>query len=105
MPDIVLFASSVAVGFVAAAVLAAIYRGVTSQPVSFTTHRPGTMAMIAAFVFRVLVGPAIIVRQSVASAQSGDVPSSWAAAGVMVATVWSGCLGIAIIAIVGRLIA
>lgn len=105
MPDIILFAYAVGVGFVAAAVLAAIYRGVTSEPVSFNARGPGTIALVASFVFRLLVGPAIIVRQSVVSAQLGNVPSSWAAAGVMVAMVWSGCLGIAIIAIVGRLIA
>jgi hypothetical protein len=41
----------------------------------------------------------IIVRQAFASVQSGNVPSSWAAAGVMVAVVWSCCLGIAILAV------
>ena len=76
MPDILLFASAVAVGFVAAALLAAIYRGVTSRPVSFNAQHPGNaeqpgpMATVAAYVFRILVGPAIIVRQSVASVQS-----------------------------------
>ena len=105
MPDVLLFAYAAAVGFVSAAVLAAIYRGLTSEPVSFTTRGPGLVSIVASFLFRLVVGPAIIVRQSVVSAQAGTVPSSWAAAGVMVAMVWSGCLGIAIIAIVGRLLA
>lgn len=104
MSAIILFAAAVAVGFFAAAVLAGVYRGLTSRQVSFTLIGPGAASTVASFMFRLLVGPAIIVRQSVVSAQSGAVPSSWAAAGVMVAAVWSGCLGLAILAIVTRIV-
>ena len=103
LSDVLLFAFAAVVGFGVAAILAGIYRGLTSQPVSFDTSGPGLVSNIFAFLFRVVVGPAIIVRQSVLSAQSGDLPSSWAAAGVMVAAVWSGVLGIAILAIVSNL--
>ena len=103
LSDVLLFAFAAVVGFCVAAVLAGIYRGLTSRPVSFDTAGPGLVSTVRACLVRVIVGPAIIVRQSVLSAQSGDLPSSWAAAGVMVATVWSGVLGIGILAIVSSL--
>ena len=103
MSDVLLFVFAAGVGFGVAAILAGIYRGLTSKPVSFDTGGPGVVSNIFAFLFRVVGGPAIIVRQSVLSAQAGNLPSSWAAAGVMVAAVWSGVLGIAILAVVTRL--
>ncbi|HET7716694.1 MAG TPA: hypothetical protein VFK86_13805, partial [Bauldia sp.] len=72
---------------------------VTSEPVRFGTSGSGLLSWVGAVVFGFILGPVIIVRQAFASAQSGDVPSSWAAAGVMLAIVWSCCLGIAIISI------
>ena len=102
LSDVLLFVFAAGVGFGVAAILAGIYRGLTSKPVSFDTEGPGLVSNLFAFLFRVIVGPAIIVRQSIVSAQAGDLPSSWAAAGVMVATVWSGVLGIAILALVAR---
>lgn len=103
LSDVLLFAFAAIVGFCVAALLAGIYRGLTSRPVSFDTAGPGLVHSVFAFLFRVVVGPAIIVRQSVLSAKSGDLPSSWAAAGVMVATVWSGVLGLGVLAIVSSL--
>lgn len=103
LSDVLLFLFAAMVGFGVAAILAGIYRGLTSRPVSFDTGGPGLVSNIFAFLFRVIVGPAIIVRQSVASAQSGDLPSSWAAASVMVAAVWSGVLGVGILAVVSHL--
>ena len=99
MPDVVLFLYAGAVGFVVAGLAAAAYRAVTSQPVRFGANGTGLFSMVSAFVFGLVLGPVIIVRQAFASVRSGDVPSSWAAAGVMVAIVWSCCLGIAILAV------
>lgn len=99
MPDIVLFLYAGAVGFIVAGLAASAYRAVTAQPVRFGVNGTGLSATFRAFVVGLLLGPVIIVRQAFQSARSGDVPSSWAAAGVMVAVVWSCCLGIAILAV------
>ena len=99
MPDIVLFLYAAVVGFVVAGLTASAYRVVTSEPVRFGAKGAGLSSAIAALVVGLLLGPAIIVRQAFASVRSGEVPSSWAAAGVMVAFVWSCVLGIAILAV------
>ena len=102
MSDILVFAFAAVVGFGAAALLAGLYRSLTCEPVSFTSEGPGAVSRVIAFGFRAIVGPAIIVRQSVASVQAGTLPSSWAAASVMLAVVWSGVLGVAILAVLSR---
>lgn len=99
MPDILIFLYAGAVGFVVAGLTATAYRLVTSTPVRFGAHGSGLFSLSSAFVFGLVLGPVIIVRQAFSSVRSGDVPSSWAAAGVMVAIVWSCCLGIAILAV------
>lgn len=99
MPDVVLFLYAGAVGFIVAGLAASAYRAVTSEPVRFGARGPGLSSVFAAFVVGLLLGPVIIVRQSFASVRSGEVPSSWAAAGVMVAVLWSCILGIAILAV------
>ena len=99
MPDILLFIYAGVVGFVVAGLAATAYRVVTSNPVQFGAHGTGVFSISAAFVFGLVLGPVIIVRQAFASLRSGDVPSSWAAAGVLLAIIWSCCLGIAILAV------
>jgi hypothetical protein len=99
MPDIVLFLYAGTVGFVVAGLTAAAYRAATSEPVRFGAKGSGIRSLFAAFVVGLLLGPVIIVRQAFASVRSGEVPSSWAAAGVMVAVLWSCVLGIAILAV------
>lgn len=99
MPDVVLFIYAGAIGFIVAGLAAAAYRAVTSRPVRFGVNGTSLFATFSALVVGLLLGPVIIVRQAFQSARSGDVPSSWAAAGVMVAVVWSCCLGIAILAV------
>ncbi len=99
MPDVVLFIYAGAIGFVVAGLAAEAYRAVTSEPVRFGARGSGLSAVFVAFVVGLLLGPAIIVRQAFASVRSGAVPSSWAAAGVLVAVLWSCCLGIVILAV------
>lgn len=99
MPDILLFLYAGAVGFIVAGLAAAAYRAVTSRPVRFGANGTGMSSVVGAFLVGLILGPVIIVRQAFASVRSGDVPSSWAAAGIMVAVVWSCCLGIAILAV------
>ena len=103
MPDVVLFLYAGAVGFLSAGLAAAAYRAVTSRPVRFGSNGAGLFSMVSALVVGLLLGPVIIARQAIASVRSGDVPSSWAAASVMVAVVWSCCLGIAILAVAEQL--
>ena len=99
MPDVVLFLYAGAVGFIVAGLAAAAFRAITSSPMRFGANGTGLFSVVSAFVVGLVLGPVIIVRQAVASRRAGDVPSSWAAAGVMVAVVWSCCLGIAILAV------
>jgi hypothetical protein len=99
MPDVVLFLYAGAVGFIVAGLTAGAYRLVTSEPVRFGARGAGAFSMVGAFVFGLILGPFIIVRQSFSSARAGSVPSSWAAAGVMVALLWSCVLGIVILAV------
>jgi len=99
MPDVLIFLYAGVVGFVVAGLTATAYRLVTLSPVRFGASGTGVLSMSTAFVFGVLLGPVIIVREAFFSVRSGEVPSSWAAAGVMVAIVWSCCLGIAILAV------
>lgn len=103
MSDVLLFLYASAVGFVVAGLAAAIYRAVMAEPVRFKAEGRGILALCGSFLMGAFIGPAIIVRQSFASVQSGEVPSSWAAAGVMLAILWSGCIGIAVLAVAERL--
>jgi hypothetical protein len=99
MPDIVLFLYAGSVGFIVAGLTAGAYRAVTSEPVRFGVKGPGLSSVFAAFIVGLILGPVIIVRQAFSSVRSGEIPSSWAAAGVMVAVLWSCVLGIAILAV------
>jgi hypothetical protein len=103
MPDIVLFLFAGAVGFIVAGIAAATYRVISSEPVRFGASGTGVLAWTSAVIFGFVLGPVIIVRQALASVRSGNIPSSWAAAGVMLAVVWSCCLGIAILAVADQL--
>jgi len=102
MPDIVLFIYAAAVGFIVAGLAAAAYRAISSEPVRFGTTGTGLLSWAGALVVGFFLGPVIIIRQAFASARSGNVPQSWAAAGVMVAVIWSCFLGIAILAVADR---
>jgi hypothetical protein len=99
MPDFVLFLYAGAVGFIVAGLAATAYRIVTSRPVRFGASGSGLLSVVAAFVFGLVLGPVIIVNRAFASVRAGEVPSSWAAAGILVAALWSCCLGIAILAV------
>lgn len=103
MPDILLFIYAGTVGFIVAGIAAGTYRAVTSEPVRFGASGTGIFSWVSAVIFGFVLGPVIIVRQAVASVRSGNVPSSWGAAGVMLAVVWSCFLGIAILAVADRL--
>ena len=103
MSDIVLFLYAGAVGFIVAGIAAATYRAISSEPVRFGSSGKGPFSWIPAILFGFVLGPVIIVRQAFASVQSGKVPSSWAAASVLLALVWSCCLGIATLAVAERL--
>lgn len=99
MPDVLLFIYAAAVGFFAAWLVASVRKAMTSEPVRFGVSGDTILAMSSSFLFGVLLGPVIIVRQAVASVRTGNIPASWAAAGVMLAVVWSCVLGIAILAV------
>ena len=103
MPDIVLFIYAATVGFVVAGIAAGAYRAITSEPVRFGASGTSTLAVASAFCVGLFLGPVIIVRQAFASVRAGTVPSTWAAAGVLLAVVWSCVLGIAILAVAERL--
>lgn len=103
MSDVFLFIYAAVVGFLAAALLAGVYRALMSEPLQFASHGGGIMSRTFAFAFRLVTGPAIIVRHSFASAKAGETPSSWAAAGVMVAVVWSAVLGVGILTLASHL--
>lgn len=99
MPDVLLFIYAAGVGFIAAWLVASVRKAMTSEPVRFGVSGDTILAMSSSFLFGVLLGPVIIVRQAVASVRTGNIPASWAAAGVMLAVVWSCVLGIAILAV------
>ncbi len=103
MSDVLLFVYAAVVGFAAAALLAGMYRALMAEPLRFASGPSGIVSRTFAFTFRLITGPAIIVRHSLASARAGETPSSWAAAGVMVAVVWSAVLGIAILTLAAHL--
>ena len=103
MPDVFLFLYAAVIGFVVAGAAAGVCRLATAHPMRFGANGSGLFPIFVAFVSGIVLGPVIIVRQAFSSAQAGDVPSSWAAAGMMVAVLWSCCIGIVILAVADSL--
>ncbi|MEP0321354.1 DUF6949 family protein [Bauldia litoralis] len=88
------------IGFVAAGITASFYRMVTSEPARFGPAGRSSLAWMSAFALGALAGPIIIVENARESLREGRIPRSMMAAGVIIAGLWSGCIGILVLEVV-----
>lgn len=98
--DMLILGFAGVIGFVAAGITASFYRVLTHEPARFGPAHDSAMAWLSAVLFGALAGPIIILQNVRTSAREGQTPRSMLAAGAVVAGLWSGCIGILMLAAV-----
>jgi len=89
MRDVAVFLYVIAVGFVSAGVLASFVQLVSGQPMRFGIEPSSLIASIGGVVLRVLVGPAILMRNAWRGLRLQSRPKAWFGVSAAIAAVWS----------------
>ena len=101
MSEPFLFSYAAACGFVFAAVLATGYQMVANRPARFEIMQDvGQVTLLNAFFRMVLIvwaAPYIIMRNAVRARLIERRPLGWLAASMLIAAVWSLCVGILVL--------
>jgi Family of unknown function (DUF6949) len=98
--DLLILFYAGAIGFVAAGIAASFYKMVTQEQARFRMMGTTLIAGITMFCFFALTGPVIVMNQSLTMLRGEKNGLAWLAAGVLVAGLWSCCLGILMLAVV-----
>ena len=78
-----------AVGFVAAGVLASFVQLVSGEPMRFTIEPKSVLDSLAGVLLRVLAGPAILMRNAWRGQIIQQRPKIWFGVSALIAAVWS----------------
>jgi hypothetical protein len=78
-----------AVGFVAAGVLASFVQLVSGEPMRFTIEPKSVLDSLAGVLLRVLAGPAILMRNAWRGQIVQQRPRIWFGVSALIAAVWS----------------
>lgn len=78
-----------AVGFVAAGVLASFVQLVSGEPMRFTIEPKSVLNSLAGVLLRVLAGPAILMRNAWRGQIIQQRPRIWFGVSALIAAVWS----------------
>ncbi|MFZ2019914.1 MAG: hypothetical protein WAU90_14710 [Methyloceanibacter sp.] len=78
-----------AVGFVAAGVLASFVQLVSGEPMRFTIEPKSVLDSLAGVLLRVLAGPAILMRNAWRGQIIQQRPRIWFGVSALIAAVWS----------------
>jgi hypothetical protein len=78
-----------AVGFVAAGVLASFVQLVSGEPMRFTIEPKSVLDSLAGVLLRVLAGPAILMRNAWRGQIIQQRPKIWFGVSTLIAAVWS----------------
>lgn len=98
--DAIILGYAAAVGFVAAGIIASLYRLLTSEPARFALLGKSMFAMATSFFFCALTGPIIIVEYAVQSRWSETGAVARIFGGLFVAAMWSCCSGVLVLSLV-----
>ena len=98
--DAFILGYAAAVGFVAAGIIASLYRLLTSEPARFALLGRSMFAMATSFFFCALTGPVIIVEHAVQNRRSQTGTAGRLFAGLFVAAMWSCCSGVVVLSLV-----
>ena len=89
MQSIAVYFYVMAVGFVAAGMLASFVQLVSGQPMRFGLEPRSILDSLGGVVLRVLAGPAILMRNAWRGMQLEARPKAWFGASATIAALWS----------------
>lgn len=89
MQSLAIYVYVMAVGFVAAGVLASFVQLVSGEPMRFGMEPNSILASIGAVLLRVLAGPAILMRNAWRGLRLQARPKIWFGVSAAIAAVWS----------------
>jgi len=95
--DTLLLFYAAAVGFVSAGITASFYRMVTTEPPRFGPFGGSFLAWMSGCVLVALAGPVIVIQSVIGNIREKRIPRAMLAAGVLIAGMWSGCIGILVL--------
>ncbi len=94
------YAYTIAVGFVAAGLIASFYQLLTSRPVAFEIlFNRGPAAVVSVFAL-VLAGPAVIMRNAIRGRLIENRSGHWLALSTVISAAWSFLQGVFILSFV-----
>jgi hypothetical protein len=100
MGTVGLFAYTIAVGFVAAGLIASIYQLLTSRQIAFELLFQHSKPAIVGIVALVMAGPAVIMRNAIRGRLVENRPGHWLALSTMLSAGWSFLQGVFILSLV-----
>jgi hypothetical protein len=89
MRDLALYLYIMAVGFVAAGMLASFVQLISGQPMRFGLEPDSIFASLGGVLLRVLAGPAILMRNARRGLRIQSRPKVWFGVSAAIAAVWS----------------
>lgn len=89
MQTLAIYLYVMAVGFVAAGMLASFVQLVSGRPLRFGIEPQSVAASLGGVAIRVLAGPAIIMRNAWRGVQIEARPKTWFGASAVIAALWS----------------
>ena len=89
MQSLAIYLYVMAVGFVAAGMLASFVQLVLGEPMRFGMEPNSILASIGAVLLRVLAGPAILMRNAWRGLRIQSRPKVWFGVSAAIAAVWS----------------
>ena|SRR3990172_11016925 len=93
MLELAIYLYMMAVGFVAAGVLASFVQLVSGEPMQFMVEPKSTLTSIGGVLLRVLAGPAILMRNAWRALMMQARPKMWFGLSAAIAALWSLCSG------------
>jgi hypothetical protein len=100
MLDVLLLLYCGAVGLVAAGIAASFYKLVTAEPARFSLFSATVFGLATSFLFCALTGPVIVINLAIRNRTTQPGPLPVLLAGIVVAALWSCCLGIVVLQLV-----
>ncbi len=103
MQGAMILAYATAVGFAASGMISTLLQWIKGRPVAFALPAGGMTSYFLAAVAFAVIGPYIVARSALRAGLSGK--GSWATlgTGLLAATVWSTCSGLAVLGFVASL--
>jgi hypothetical protein len=88
------FAYCAAMGFASAATIGTLYQWITSERAELFAPRASTLGLLVTVLLGMFAGPFIVVQKVWTGVRSREIRMLPAAAGVVLAAMWSVCAGI-----------